>query len=185
MKSSSQAPHFLRALQQRKSFTARTQTLQLTHHYPSDSCLLVRMRGETWCLVFLHDTEFYMMRSDLVCVGTGPTKHTENAVSAPRLRHKDDVSASLLSVLIWPWRIPHVTLLLQWEGITNVGKTSRVLFMLVLTPRQHKRLSSISSLYNIPPHCWWSNYSQQTTSRRSIALGLVSFGNKKTNLFME
>lgn len=107
---------------------SRTWTPQLAHHYPSDSCLFVRMRGrETRCLVLLCDTEFYMMRKSLVCMGTGPTKHTQNATSAPhppRQRHKEAASAPLLSALIWPWRISCTTLLLQWEGITNVGKTS-------------------------------------------------------------
>lgn len=69
----------------------------------------------------------------------------------PRQRHKDVAFTYLLSALISPWRTSHITLLLQWEGVTNVGKSS-VLFTLDLT-RKPRRLPSISSSYNTQ----WTN----------------------------
>jgi len=40
-------------------------------------------RGETRCLAFLPDTECYSMQKSLVCMGTSPMKHSENATSPP------------------------------------------------------------------------------------------------------
>lgn len=79
--SSSPAPHFLRALQQRKSFNACTS--------PNSSLIITQVtvvcqdegRG-IQCLVFLCDAEFYtkLVGKVLVCTGTGPREGRKNAI---------------------------------------------------------------------------------------------------------
>lgn len=185
--SSSPAPHFLTALQQRKSFNACSEPQQLSDCYWSDSCSFARMkRGKRCAWSSCETLNFawnWWKRFLLAQVrGQQTAQEMPRSLCPPWGRHKDATLAYLLCALIWPRRISCITLLLQ-QGGTRRKPWS---FTDLTANSQHSENSP--SQTGIPPHSWCEHpltacfQLQPTTSSQFIALGLLVFHSRQTKL---
>lgn len=133
---------FLRALQQKKSFIPHTQTPQLAHHYPSDSCLFVRMGAGGNMVLGIPAWHWILRDVEESCL------HGYRSNKTHRKCH--DPSAPQMEAQRCCTHIFAVCLDLALEDLSHYltpttrrsnkcGENLRVLFTLALTPRQQHK----------------------------------------------